>query len=177
MKSIAFLNLVKEKFTNSRAEKKQKEIKESLEEFIRFCSLYLEWDHPFTSYHDHIDKFTEKYIKTGLIDPNKILNGKFNYTHHFNDTWEKYGVKKRFYKEYTYDLKDATLLHLACLVGNVNMVNTLLEKGADKRKLNTNGQSPENFLFFNQNYMSELNFKNIQKKVALPKSTIKLVKK
>jgi hypothetical protein len=184
MKSIAFLNLVKDKIKTSKENRKQKEEdrqqkgnKHALQEFMRFCSLYLEYDHPFQSYHSHIENFTEKYIKTGKINPNQILDGEFKYTNHFNDTWDKHGITERFHETIKYNLKDANLLHLACILGNVNMVSTLLDLGADKTKLNVNGNAPQDFLFCNGNYMSENDFEKMKQKVSLPKQSIKLVRK
>jgi ankyrin repeat protein len=177
MKSIAFLNIIKEKFTASKEDRKEKELKKALEEFIRFCSLKLEWDHPYEVYHQEINNFTDKYIKSGKISPHQELNGTFQYTHHFNDTWKEHSLTKRFHRKYEFDMNGATLLHLACLTGSDYMINALLEAGADKSKKNNKGNTPEKFLFYNENYITLTKFEKLKEKFNEQKPSLKLVKR
>lgn len=50
------------------------------------------------------------------------------------------------------------LIHLACTLGNTYLIETLLEKDADKNYLDANNHSTTDFLRFNPNYMERKEF-------------------
>ena len=50
------------------------------------------------------------------------------------------------------------LIHLACTLGNTYLIETLLEKGADKNYLDANKHPATDFLRFNPNYMEREEF-------------------
>ena len=73
----------------------------------------------------------------------------------FNDTWIPHNITKRFQKKTTIRFESSSLLHLACTLGNTYLIETLLEKGADKNYLDANKHPATDFLRFNPNYMEK----------------------
>ena len=129
-----------------------------LSEFLRFTSLKLENDHPKLVFNNYIHSFVNDFIKNDKINPNFKITGNFNYFLNFNDTWIPHNITKRFQKKTTIRFESSSLLHLACTLGNTYLIETLVEKGADKNYLDANKHLATDFLRFNPNYMEREEF-------------------
>lgn len=155
--------------------KQSEKLRDTLCDFLNHTEVKLKYDHNKFSWDQWVDDFTEKNIITKKFKPNQNVTFSLANTHHYNDTWEKYNITKRFNKTYNFRIEQGSLLHLAAILGNKKMVEALVEAGADINKKDLNGYKPLDVLFRNDNYTTEQDFIAIKNTLS-SKPALRLVK-
>jgi hypothetical protein len=156
--------------------KNSEKLKNEFCDFLNHTEIKLKYDHNKLTWDQWIDDFTEKNIVTKRIKPNQNITLNFSLTYHFNDTWEKHNITKRFNKTLKFRIEKGSLLHLAAILGNKNMAIKLIEAGAEINKQDLQGKTPLDFLFKNDNYTSEKDYQFLKELLSQPKQKLRLVK-